>query len=101
MRQQVRARGIDITGATLLDASGLSRGTVIPARVLGDVLAMAARGTLPGLRDVVAQLPVAGLTGTLHDRFRDAALAPGGGHRPGQDRHPHRRQRDGGHGRRP
>ncbi len=79
VRQQVRAQGIDITGATLLDSSGLSRGTVIPARVLGDVLAMAARGTPPGLRDVVAQLPVAGLTGTLHDRFRTPRSHPAAG----------------------
>lgn len=79
VREQVRAQRIDITGATLLDASGLSRGTVIPARVLGDVLAMAARGTLPGLRDVVAQLPVAGLTGTLHDRFRTPRSHPAAG----------------------
>jgi D-alanyl-D-alanine carboxypeptidase/D-alanyl-D-alanine-endopeptidase (penicillin-binding protein 4) len=79
VRQQVRARGIDTTGATLLDSSGLSRGTVIPPSVLGDVLAMAARGTLPGLRDVVAQLPVAGLTGTLHDRFRTPRSHPAAG----------------------
>ena len=91
VRQQVRARGVDVSGVTMLDTSGLSRGTVLPARVLGDVLALAARGTLPGLREVVAGLPVAGLTGTLHDRFRTPRSHPARGDRPGQDRHPHRR----------
>jgi D-alanyl-D-alanine carboxypeptidase/D-alanyl-D-alanine-endopeptidase (penicillin-binding protein 4) len=79
VRDQVRARGVDVTGVTMLDSSGLSRGTVLPARVLGDVLALAARGTVPGLRDVVAQLPVAGLTGTLHDRFRTPRSHPAAG----------------------
>ena len=69
VRQQVRAQGVDVSGVTMLDTSGLSRGTVLPPRILGDLLALAARGTLPGLREVVAGLPVAGLTGTLHDRF--------------------------------
>jgi serine-type D-Ala-D-Ala carboxypeptidase/endopeptidase (penicillin-binding protein 4) len=79
VRQQVRARGVDVSGVTMLDTSGLSRGTVLPVRVLGDVLALAARGTLPGLREVVAGLPVAGLTGTLHDRFRTPRSHPAAG----------------------
>jgi len=79
VRQQVRAQGVDVAGVTMLDTSGLSRGTVLPVRVLGDVLALAARGTLPGLREVVAGLPVAGLTGTLHDRFRTPRSHPAAG----------------------
>ncbi len=79
VRQQVRARGVDVSGVTMLDTSGLSRGTVLPARILGDLLALAARGTLPGLREVVAGLPVAGLTGTLHDRFRTPRSRPAAG----------------------
>jgi serine-type D-Ala-D-Ala carboxypeptidase/endopeptidase (penicillin-binding protein 4) len=79
VRERVRAQGVDVTGVTMLDSSGLSRGTVLPARILGDVLVLAARGTVPGLRDVVAQLPVAGLTGTLHDRFRTPRSHPAAG----------------------
>jgi serine-type D-Ala-D-Ala carboxypeptidase/endopeptidase (penicillin-binding protein 4) len=79
VRQQVRTQGVDVSGVIMLDTSGLSRGTVLPARVLGDVLALAARGTLPGLREVVAGLPVAGLTGTLHDRFRTPRSHPAAG----------------------
>ena len=63
------AKGVDMLGVTMIDTSGLSRGSLVPARVLGDVLALAAAGRYPALQDVVAQLPVAGLSGTLADRF--------------------------------
>jgi len=39
------------------------------ARSLGDVLALAAGGKEPALQQILAQLPVAGLSGTLADRF--------------------------------
>lgn len=73
VKASVAATGVDMDGVTLIDTSGLSRGTLIPARVLGDVLALASGGQRAGLQDVVAQLPVAGLTGTLADRFLKGA----------------------------
>ena len=69
VKEAVASRGVAMDGVTLIDTSGLSRGTLIPVRAIGDVLSLAAGGQDPGLQDVVAQLPVAGLTGTLADRF--------------------------------
>ena len=69
-KDTVSAKGIDMEGVTLIDTSGLSGGNLVPARVLGDALALGAGGQDPALQEVVAQLPVAGLSGTLAERFR-------------------------------
>jgi serine-type D-Ala-D-Ala carboxypeptidase/endopeptidase (penicillin-binding protein 4) len=69
VKETVAAKGVAMDGVSLIDTSGLSRGTLIPVRALGDVLSLAAGGHYPVLQDVVAQLPVAGLTGTLAGRF--------------------------------
>ena len=65
----LRALKVDTTGVALSDASGLSRNQHVTVRAISDVLALGTTGKLPGLQQVVAELPVAGLTGTLHDRF--------------------------------
>jgi len=69
VKETLTSAGVSMDGVTLIDTSGLSRGTLIPVRALGDVLSLAAGGQYPALRSVVVQLPVAGLTGTLADRF--------------------------------
>jgi len=69
VKEKAAAMGVHIEGVTLIDTSGLSGGTLITARALGDVLALAAGGKDPALQQIVAQLPVAGLSGTLADRF--------------------------------
>lgn len=63
----------------LVDASGLSAGSSVPPELLTDLVVGAADGTLPGLARVLARLPVAGLTGTLADRYDAAATRPGAG----------------------
>ena len=61
--------GIDITGVTLADNSGLSVHNLIPPRVLDDILIDAA--ARPQLRPLLATLPVAGGSGTLVQRYDD------------------------------
>ncbi len=65
----VNARGVDLSGVTLKDTSGLTSGQAIPPQVLSDVLQLGADGSIPAMQDTVARLPVAGLSGTLSTRF--------------------------------
>ncbi|WP_153397763.1 D-alanyl-D-alanine carboxypeptidase/D-alanyl-D-alanine-endopeptidase [Ornithinicoccus halotolerans] len=67
--KRVGALGIDTTGVSLQDTSGLADGTTVPVRVVGEVLVAAASGQHPGLQAVTGSLPIAGYTGTLWDRF--------------------------------
>lgn len=76
---QAQALGLDVTGSTLYDASGLTRDARLPARLLADVLMLAGSGKVPGLADVVRELPVAALSGTLADRFTDPRTQAGVG----------------------
>ena len=63
--------GIDMTGLKLADASGLSGGTLLTVDAVAQVLVDGADGSHPALQSVLAAggLPIAGYTGTLHDRF--------------------------------
>ncbi len=79
VKQMVASAGIAMDGVTLIDTSGLSRGTLLPVRALGDVLALAVGGRRPALQRVVVQLPVAGLTGTLSGRFLRGSVHPAAG----------------------
>ena len=73
----VAARGVDLTGVTLKDTSGLTSGQAIPPQVLSDVLQLGADGSVPAMQDTIARLPVAGLSGTLRDPVpRRRARAP-------------------------
>ena len=66
---QVQEIGIDVGSTRLVDGSGLGRGSAVPARVLGQVLLLAAGPDHPALRPLLGGLPVAGFTGTLAERF--------------------------------
>ena len=70
--------GVDATGVTLSDASGLSRDDRVPAEVLAAVIRGAADGSIEGAAGLLSGLPVAGYDGTLFDRGDDdPATAPG------------------------
>jgi D-alanyl-D-alanine carboxypeptidase/D-alanyl-D-alanine-endopeptidase (penicillin-binding protein 4) len=68
--------GIDVTGVTLADGSGLSLNDRVPAQVLTDLVRGAADGSLDGASALLSGLPVAGYDGTLFDRG-NAGAAPG------------------------
>jgi len=65
--------GIPLDGAVVHDGSGLSREDRLDPDTLASVLALAASDDHPELRPVVTGLPVAGFTGSLEDRFAEAA----------------------------
>jgi len=74
----VKQAGVDTSGVTMLDGSGLSRQDRVPAQVLADVISGAAGGKLGTAGDLLSGLPVAGYDGTLADRGdADPATAPG------------------------
>ena len=65
----VQELGVDVGSARIADGSGLGEGSVVPAKVLADLLVLAAGDREPRLRPMLVGLPVAGFTGTLADRF--------------------------------
>lgn len=67
----VAGLGVDVTGTTIADCSGLAAGSRIPATVLVDLVALAADGTHPELLPLTLDLAVGGWTGTLNDRFTE------------------------------
>ena len=70
--------GLDVSGVTLTDGSGLSRQSQVPAAVLTDLVGGAADGSLAGAAPLLSGLPVAGYDGTLSDRGdEDPATGPG------------------------
>ncbi|WP_353952662.1 D-alanyl-D-alanine carboxypeptidase [Knoellia sp. S7-12] len=69
VRESLIAAGIDVTGYVALDTSGLAYGQLVTATTLSDVLTLATTDRKPWLSEVVSNLPVAGLSGTLADRF--------------------------------
>lgn len=73
----------DTTGTVLVDGSGLSTDDVVPARLLGILLAAAAAPAegetdTEFLRPMISGLPVAGGDGTLDDRFATGTPAAAG-----------------------
>ncbi len=79
VRRTVAALGVDLTGARILDGSGLSRGGRLTPRQLIDVLGLAVDPDHGELGPVLSGLAVAGLTGTLAGRFAKPVYAAGRG----------------------
>jgi D-alanyl-D-alanine carboxypeptidase/D-alanyl-D-alanine-endopeptidase (penicillin-binding protein 4) len=71
---RVRALAGNADVLQLYDASGLSRLDRVDAGLLVALLRAAASPQHPELRSVIEGLPIAGLTGTLADRFRSRSV---------------------------
>lgn len=70
---RLRLAGIDVTGHTVAGGSGMGRGYAVSPHTIVSVLALAASPEHPELRPVLTGLPIAGVSGTLADRFDAAA----------------------------
>lgn len=69
--EQLRDIDVDLTGARLMDSSGLSIDDRLTARTLDEVVGAAAGPDHPPLRSLLDVLPIAGGSGTLSDRYLD------------------------------
>ncbi|MBF0687272.1 MAG: D-alanyl-D-alanine carboxypeptidase/D-alanyl-D-alanine-endopeptidase [Cellulomonas sp.] len=67
--RQVAMLGVDVSGARLADASGLGAGSSLSPALLADIVRLTTDPAHPALRDVAVGMPVAGLSGTLSDRY--------------------------------
>ncbi|WP_253906789.1 D-alanyl-D-alanine carboxypeptidase/D-alanyl-D-alanine-endopeptidase, partial [Arthrobacter sp. I3] len=77
--QQVKDMGVPTDSLRAADVSGLAPANRVSPRQLTDVVRAMTSGTDPRLRAALSGFPVAGLTGTLGDRYTDAASAAGAG----------------------
>ncbi|MGW4100523.1 MULTISPECIES: D-alanyl-D-alanine carboxypeptidase/D-alanyl-D-alanine endopeptidase [unclassified Mycobacterium] len=68
---QLEGIGIDMSAARLVDSSGLSTEDRLTARILDEVVNIAAGNTEPAVRPLVDLLPIAGGSGTLSNRYLD------------------------------
>lgn len=75
----VVALGVDPAAVRLYDGSGLSKANRLEPRALTTVLSSAASTGHAELRPLLSGLPVAGLTGTLADRYAAAPASGGAG----------------------
>jgi D-alanyl-D-alanine carboxypeptidase len=80
----LQQNGFDTTGLNLADGSGLSGQSVMPANLLGSILAVAAGpdgkdARTAKLRPLLGGLPVAGGSGTLADRYNTPGTSTGRG----------------------
>lgn len=72
----VQRLGVPVEGLALVDASGMSLRNRMNAAQLAATVRALIQSEEPGLREVLAGLPVAALDGTLKERFADS---PGAG----------------------
>jgi D-alanyl-D-alanine carboxypeptidase/D-alanyl-D-alanine-endopeptidase (penicillin-binding protein 4) len=77
--QQLEDLGVGRATLRAADVSGLALGNQVSARLLAEVVRTITSGTDSRLRAALAGFPIAGLTGTLGDRYLDGSAARGAG----------------------
>lgn len=74
--EELVASGVPAEQLAITDASGLAPGQLASVNAVDHVLTIALDGKHPALRRIVADLPIAGLTGTMATRFAATDTAP-------------------------
>lgn len=69
--QTLQSLGIDTTGVKLADCSGLGETSYVTPRVINDLLNLMVSADHPIMRDAAIGLSIAGLDGTLGERFTE------------------------------
>ncbi len=77
--EALEALKIDTIGLELYDGSGISTKDRVPPAILAQVVALAVKGDTPALRNLLTGLPIAGVSGSLADRFQDDGSKAGAG----------------------
>jgi D-alanyl-D-alanine carboxypeptidase/D-alanyl-D-alanine-endopeptidase (penicillin-binding protein 4) len=72
--QVLGARGLDVSGINIVDASGLSRENAVPAALVNEILTLVHQGT-GDYQVIKAGLPVSGKAGSLRSRFSTGSQA--------------------------
>lgn len=79
IRSAVATVGLDIKGLVLDDSSGLAAGNRVSARQMTAAVTLMAEDPNPDLRQGLGGLPIAGLSGTLNNRYQDVDTVAGAG----------------------
>lgn len=69
LASEIGVTDADLAGLELYDGSGLSRQNRVPPALFSAVLAEVASGEVPRLEQILFDVPIAGLSGTLAERF--------------------------------
>ena len=79
VRAVLRGLGVDMRGVRLYDGSGLTRENAVTLDAVLGVLRLAADPSRPQLRPLLVELPVAGFSGSLAERFTSRGAEAGRG----------------------
>ncbi len=77
--EALEALKIDTIGIEMSDGSGLSTKDRVPPTVMAQIISLAVTGRPPALQNLLTGLPVAGVSGSLSDRFQDDGSRAGAG----------------------